>query len=251
MVLQMEEKKANLIKNIILTVLMVAVGVVLSVQFRSVRSANEEAAQAQAKQLEEYKQRIEELGEEIADLQSQYEENNAKYQQLLSNLAANDSSFYGTLKSYHDNIDSIKYSAGLTDISGQGIIITLADSAVSGDKFNSSALVHDSTLLNLVNQLKMAGAQAISVNDERIVAMSEFICVGPAVRVNGTKLFAPFTIKAVGNPAVLEAATKASNAVSNPNINVSISVSRETEVTVSAYNKSYKNSISQLKNYEG
>ncbi len=247
----MEEKRTKIIKNIIVTFLMVAIGVVLSVQFRSVKSANKKAAENQARQLALYEQQIQELNEEIESLQIQYEENNVRYQQLLGNLAANDSLFYGTLKTYHDNINSIKYSAGLTDVLGEGVIITLTDSTTESESFNNSSLVHDSTLLALVNQLKMAGAEAISVNDERIVAMSEFICVGPAVRVNGTKLFAPFTIQAVGNPQVLEAAVKSSSVMTNPNINVSISISAESDITVPAYSKSYKNSISQINSFEG
>ena len=50
-----------------------------------------------------------------------------------------------------------------------------------------------------INELKNAGAEAISINDQRIISKSSIICAGVIIRVNGEKVGAPFTIKAIGN----------------------------------------------------
>ena len=54
-----------------------------------------------------------------------------------------------------------------------------------------------------MNVLKEAGAQAISINGERIVPTSEVLCLGPSIRVNGVRLFAPYRISAVGDADTL------------------------------------------------
>ena len=129
--------------------------------------------------------------------------------------------------------------------------MTVSDSInASSDVYNSTFVVHDTTLMQLVNDLKLAGAEAISVNDERIVAMTEFFCVGPAVKVNGTKLFAPFTIKAIGVPSKLEAAVRESSVFTNPNIRLNLEITQEKELYVEAYNKAYRNNIVLLQDYE-
>ena len=63
----------------------------------------------------------------------------------------------------------------------------------------SNYLIHDSDLLRLVNELKNAGAEAISINEERITNQSSITCDGNVILVNGNKISSPFTIKAIGS----------------------------------------------------
>ncbi len=244
-------KKEKVIKNVILTVLMIAVGVLFSLQLRSTRNAKIQQEEELDRQIEEYSLRLEKLQKDITDLETEYNNKNAEYQSLLEDLSESDSSFYEIIKTYHNNIDNMKETACLTDINGAGIEIELADSAVSGQEYTANTLVHDTNILSVVNQLKLAGAEAISVNDERIVAMSEFICVGPAVKINDTKVYAPFVIKAVGNQNLLKKAIESSSVMTNPNISISVKYELKDNVTVPAYNKAYRNNIDQLKNFEG
>lgn len=98
---------------------------------------------------------------------------------------------------------------GTIDVSGEGVIITLADnSSVTNQTIGifdniSNYLIHDSDLIMLVNELKNAGAEAISINDERIVNTSSITCDGGVILINGNKLSSPFTIKAIGSQALI------------------------------------------------
>lgn len=98
---------------------------------------------------------------------------------------------------------------GTIDVTGEGIIITLADNSnVTNQTIGifdniSNYLIHDSDLIMLVNELKNAGAEAISINDERIINTTSITCDGTVVLVNGNKLSSPFTIKAIGSPALI------------------------------------------------
>lgn len=89
---------------------------------------------------------------------------------------------------------------GQTDLIGSGIIITLED----GDsKLATDPIVHDGDLIEVVNALKNAGAEAISINGQRITSRTEISCAGNIITVNGEKIGSPFEIKAIGSPSRL------------------------------------------------
>ena len=67
-------------------------------------------------------------------------------------------------------------------------------------------MVHDSDLRSVVNELFSAGAEAIAINDQRLVANSSIRCVGPTVLVNSERLAPPYKIAAIGKPDVLQSA---------------------------------------------
>ena len=117
-------------------------------------------------------------------------------------------------------IDSIKSKlqrerakAGITEISSPGIMVTLddnipmAESAKSSDPASyspSDYIIHDKDLLYLINELKAAGAKAISVNGQRIAATTDIRCVGTVVMINSTRVAPPFNVLALGEPLKLK-----------------------------------------------
>ena len=101
---------------------------------------------------------------------------------------------------------------GLTDVEGEGVIVTLKDdTSITSDSLAitdsmSNHLVHDSDLISIVNELKNAGAEAISINDQRIVISTSITCEGNVISVNGAKVGSPFVIKALGHASYMESA---------------------------------------------
>lgn len=95
---------------------------------------------------------------------------------------------------------------GLTDLTGQGVIVTLDDNkTVTLETLGvledaSSYLVHYIDVLKIVNELWNAGAEAISVNGQRIVQTTAITCIGNVISINGEKVGAPFVINAIGYP---------------------------------------------------
>ena len=74
-------------------------------------------------------------------------------------------------------------------------------------------LIHDNDLLSVINELRSAGAEAISLNGERILATSEVRCTGAVVTVNGRRYAAPYVIFAIGDPDTLYSALTMRNGV--------------------------------------
>ena len=98
---------------------------------------------------------------------------------------------------------------GLTEVSGKGFIITLEEDKTvkASDVINISGyLVHEEDLLYIVNELFNSGADAVSINDQRIVNTSSILCDGNIIRINGKMVGAPITIKAIGYPERLDGA---------------------------------------------
>ncbi|MBR5613725.1 MAG: DUF881 domain-containing protein [Clostridia bacterium] len=143
----------------------------------------------------------EKLLQQIVELQTDL----AKYREQVAQSG-------GAAKILKEELNRAETIAGLTDVSGSGIIISLKDGSsqtVGNITYNDGyGIVHDSYILTILNELRAAGAEALSLNDERILATSEIRCVGPTVSVNNTKQAAPFEIKAIGNPDTLENALR-------------------------------------------
>lgn len=79
---------------------------------------------------------------------------------------------------------------GVTDVKGEGIIINILD---------GQDLIHQEDLIIMVDELKNSGAQAISINDQRITNSTYIYCDGAVILIDGEKIGNPFTIKAIGN----------------------------------------------------
>lgn len=107
-------------------------------------------------------------------------------------------------------MEALRSRAGETTLKGKGIILTIDDSkqAVKAGENKNLYIIHDEDLLRVINELRAAGAEAISLNGQRLLATSEVRCVGPTVLVNETRLAAPFVISAIGAPQTLESALK-------------------------------------------
>ena len=164
---------------------------VIFIQFKTVKetdiTAIETMREAELRtELSSWKAKYDEISaklEETEDKISNYRndiENNEKNSKLLDQEYA----------------DTEKY-LGYTDVQGEGIQVVLDDTEYKQ--------VQSSDILSLVNELRLAGAEAISINDERVVSTTEIVNVDTRfVIVNGKRVVAPFTIKAIGDKKYLE-----------------------------------------------
>ncbi len=181
--------------KITIMIICVIVGIMLSVQYRTSENYGpnlrtnrvDDLAAINSSLLKENQK----LSEEIVELREKVT-NVGSESQLNADLQA--------------ELKKSNMAAGLTAVTGTGIIVTLNDSLRAlqpGDDPNAY-LVHDSDILSIVNELKASGAEAISVNDQRIIAMSEIRCAGTTILVNWNKIGPPFVIKATGDQQLLE-----------------------------------------------
>lgn len=180
-------------RNVSMMFVCVILGVMLSLQYKSV-NYNQSMASLENKRLDELKDELITLQNQKNSLQDRLKELEAE-NQTYAKVKAGDSE---AAQQIQNNLRKARIFAGLESVKGKGIIVTLDN--------NGFIHVLDSDILNIVNELRASGAQAISVNDERIVAMTEIREAGEYIMVNGKQLSAPFTIKAIADPDDLERA---------------------------------------------
>lgn len=146
-----------------------------------------------------------ELRTELANWKSKYEETNQAYEETMAKIEEykqTKQSNEETEKLVNAELEQINLTLGKTDVEGEGIEIILRDSdSEEIEKITSY------NLIIIVNALKLAGAEAISVNDERIVNMSDIVDINgdsSFIKINGQRILTPYVIKAIGDPAYLE-----------------------------------------------
>ena len=98
--------------------------------------------------------------------------------------------------------------AGLTRVQGEGLTVTMRDSQQenTGGVSESFFIIHDEDILRVVNELRDAGAEALSINGERLLATSEIRCSGSTVSINNTRYSVPYVITAIGDADEMERA---------------------------------------------
>lgn len=113
----------------------------------------------------------------------------------------------GAAKELNKELQETKIFAGVTEVVGPGIQVTLFDSKrqliVPSDQGKLNSLIHDSDIANVINEMRASGAEAIAVNGQRIVGSTPVRCVGPVVHINSEPATPPYTIQAIGDPKIL------------------------------------------------
>lgn len=150
----------------------------------------------------EMKDKVLEAQEDYKQIYSELEKSNKKLEKIRQ-IATSNSREDELLKLELEDNDKVQ---GLTDVKGKGIIINLDDNREVDETevLNiSSYLVHEEDLLQIINELFNAGADAISINNQRVVSTTAILCDGNIIRVNGEIISVPITIKAIGYPESL------------------------------------------------
>lgn len=117
-----------------------------------------------------------------------------KLEKVRQKATKNDESF----KSKEQTIKKYNTILGLTDVNGEGVIIN-----ISAKQLDESTKDY---LDNIINELKNAGAESISINNQRLIWDSVIFCDGNVIKVNLEKIESPFVIKAIGDTRLLHGA---------------------------------------------
>ena len=175
----MKEKKAYIAIALVCVVLASAI----TLQIRTMKNENSEVAQSFANS--ELKDTLLEWKEKADKAEEDLEKSVSQLEKIRQDTTANDN----TSKEKQEELKKYNMITGLTDVEGNGIILTVSDSSTSNTTMDlSNLIVHDTDLRNLVNELANAGAEAISINNERIVSTTCITCAGNVIQINGNKV---------------------------------------------------------------
>ncbi len=118
-------------------------------------------------------------------------------------------------RTLNSELQDAKKVAGLAELSGPGVIVTLTDSKKVPRPMEDPQfyLIHQQDILEVINELRSSGAEAISVNGQRIVSSSAIRCVGSVAQINDVKKSSPFVITAIGEAVTLHDSLNIANGV--------------------------------------
>ena len=192
----MKKRKVEIILGIVCAVLTFAI----CVQFKTIDAANSAVPQTFTEN---------KLRDEVLKWKEKYDNAYSKLtraEEILDQERKKEAEENTESSNIEAQLTLVNKLLGLTELKGKGIIITLSDNTnVPENALNLSAyLVHDGDIIETINELKNAGAEAISINGLRIVDSSGIMCDGNVIRINGEKIGAPYIIKAIGSPEWLE-----------------------------------------------
>jgi uncharacterized protein YlxW (UPF0749 family) len=110
------------------------------------------------------------------------------------------------LEALNQRLAAARLDVGLTAVRGPGVIVEIADSkrVVPPGENPASFIVLVDDLRDIVTALWASGAEAISINGERLVATTSIYGVGASVLVNTAFLSPPFRIEAIGTGGLLD-----------------------------------------------
>ena len=187
-------KKGKLTITITIAIACFALAFVMTMQFKIVNQTDITAIE---------NMRETELRTELANWRAKYEETEAKYQETkgkIEEYKKTKQSNEETGKLVDMELEQVNMTLGKTDVEGEGIEVILRE-----NRNEEISKMNADDLLVIINALKLAGAEAISINEERIINMSDVVTINETfVKVNGQRILAPYVIKAIGNQTYLE-----------------------------------------------
>lgn len=183
-----KEKKNQIVMTVIIGLVCVVFFAVMFMQFKTIEETDITAIENMRET--ELRTAISEWKSKYEDTQKQLQANQKSIQEYQKTIEKN-----GEASELVDkDLAESNMLLGKTDVVGEGIVITLTNTPEC-----SVTYFH---LLELVNELHYAGAEAISINDARVV-MPEIAQIDSRMQVSGQRVASPYVIKAIGNQTYL------------------------------------------------
>jgi len=176
--------------QVIVGLLCLLLGVSLAAQM----GRNDESLEGASQQ--ELVRLLDESGRHSSDLEVE----NAELERTLETLRSGREGDVAARNAAEERLGDLEILAGTAPARGRGIVVSIAD---------PEGGVRASTLLGVLQELRNAGAEVVQIGDVRVVA-STSITTGPdgGLLVDGTEVPAPYTLRAIGDPAVMEPALR-------------------------------------------
>lgn len=202
-------------------------GILLAFQFRAVSNF----PGLPLERTQELASELRQLTEENKKLLHAVEEQREKLRQVNAGQKE-------AVEALRSELEQARMAAGLIPATGPGVEVILENPKGLGDEIPSDLfIIRDEDLLSLVNELRSAGAEAISINGQRVVASSEIRFAGSFINVNTTRVVPPYQVLAVGAPESLEETLTMPGGLFDyfNDLGIKVKVVQHEELTVPAY----------------
>jgi uncharacterized protein YlxW (UPF0749 family) len=144
------------------------------------------------------------LLETATELQAEQDELKAKILGLREDIQAVEGQGIGSadlVRQMNAQLEEARIAAGLIPLTGTGVVLQLDDSQapVPPGENQADYLVGSHDIRTVVEELWLAGAEAIAINGERVTPTTAIIDIGPSLLVNSAYLAPPYQVTALGS----------------------------------------------------
>ena len=222
--------KGKVIMIVTIGIICILLTSVMFLQFKSVQVI-EESGVGQKRETE-LRTEYSTLKDKSSEMKQQLEE----IQNTTKEYTDQSSDVQATMDLLKSDVDKARCDLGYTDVKGPGIILTIADGKNAANDKEQVITYND--LIMAINELKYAGAEAISLNDERVVNNSFVANISEYMVMNDNRISGPYTIKVIGDSKNLESVINIKVVIKDylESYNKQISYTVENEVYINKYN---------------
>lgn len=178
-----------------ISVVALFLGILLAVQFRVTNDPQVIPRERAEKLVGELRQ----LTADNSNLEKEIQDLNTKLRQVNTGQQE-------AVEAVQSELDKARMAAGMVTVKGPGIEVILDNPEGSDRAMPEPSLIRDEDLLRIVNELRAAGAEALSLNGHRILAISEIRFAGSFINVNTNRVVPPYQVLAIGDQKELEEA---------------------------------------------
>lgn len=176
--------------QVIVGLLCLLLGVSIAIQVRQGDDSLEGASQQELVRL------LDESDRHVSDLELE----NAELDRTLEDLRSGQEDDAVARAAAEDRLEQLEIIAGTAPAQGRGIVVSISD---------PGRTVRPSTLLGVIQELRNAGAEVIQIGDVRVVASTSVTSdEDGALLVDGTVVRPPYTVRAIGDPDVMDPALR-------------------------------------------
>ncbi|MFD1735728.1 DUF881 domain-containing protein [Bacillus salitolerans] len=218
-------------KHVILSFVCIVLGFMISFsyQFTKSENANGNVTDRQWEREYEYRNILIAQEEKNRNLQQELFEVQEQVRKVEESLGTQEQVLFNLV----EDVEKLRMYVGEVRVQGKGIEVTLEDASYIPSEANiNNYIVHESHIHKVINELLISGADAIAINGQRIFHDSFILCIGPVISVDGTQYPAPFTISAIGDPDILNAALNMTGGVVDHLVSENINVKVEKKQTL-------------------
>ncbi|OAT81800.1 DUF881 domain-containing protein [Desulfotomaculum copahuensis] len=218
-------------RSVFVSVSLVALvlGLMIAIQFRANNSAGQGVPAGRSQEL---LVELHQLEKDNEKLRSDVNDLNNKLQQSTKGQPE-------AVAAMEDELDKSRLAAGLVAVTGPGIEVTLDNppQTVGSGGPASLFVIRDEDLLRLVNELRSAGAEALSINGQRIVSTTEIRLAAPFIDINLTRVVPPYHILAIGKPDDLKSTLEIPGGIDEilRDLGVQIKIQKLNQLTVPGF----------------
>ncbi|RSL31310.1 DUF881 domain-containing protein [Salibacterium salarium] len=214
-----------------LTVLLILIGFVLSLTYKTAADQAPQKNEHDYLQEDQLRNTVLEEQEKNYELEEEWRSLQSQVREMEETLAQNEDSSFNLV----EDLENLRMLTGEVPVKGPGIEVTLDDHTFMPDEGNpNDYIVHERHIQQVMDELLLAGAEAISVNGYRISKDTYIQCMGPVIQIDNNTSTAPFIVRAIGDAEQLETSLQLNGGVQDSlvNENVEVRIQKQNRVTM-------------------